>query len=60
MIIAQEDDHVAHTPDPVALHHIEQLELATQHLDQLCLDAIAIEGLFGRVMEGDEPPPSAP
>ena len=60
MIIAQEDDHEAHALDPVALFHIEQLELALQHLDQLRLNTVAIEGFLGRVMEGDGPPPSAP
>ena len=60
VIITQEDNHEANTLDPVAQYHIEQLQLALQHLNQLHLNAVAIEEMFGRVIEDEEPPPSAP
>ena len=53
MIITQQDEHMAHTPDAFAQHHIEQLELAIQHLDQLDLDAAIGAGL-DRVVDRDD------
>ena len=60
MIITQQDEHMAHTPDAFAQHHIEQLELAIQHLDQLDLDAAVVEGLDGGVVKDDMSSPGAP
>ena len=51
---------MAHTPDANALHHIEQLLLATQHLNQQSLDEAAIEGSSGGVIKDDESSPGAP
>ena len=52
--------HMAHTPDASAQHHIEQLELAIQHLDQLDLDAAVSEGLDRGVDKDDMSSPGAP
>ena len=51
---------MAHTPDAFAQHHIEQLELAIQQLDQLDLDAAVVKGLDGGVVKDDMSSPGAP
>ena len=50
---------MAHTPDAFAQHHVEQPELANQHLDQLDLNAAVVEGLDGGVVKDDMSSPGA-